>query len=733
MDPRIRFLMALRNLYNKGVVKTIDEAIDFAKREFGEINDLFKRQIEQVFKRPQGKTPKPGEGGITSIKNAPKKKDETAQASGSIMDQIEASKNKIEGASNRITEIQKEIDAMYKPKPETSPLMERLEKGIDTLKTMKQPGMDLTVGITRTAVRKILDRSGIQVPDKVDPIDFFVQEFGADALMDVKNVAEEMIEIERMGKATKSMDEILEQTGMFNIKRDPNAPKGISNEELEQIKKEVDQEKELKDFDPTDRTENSEGGLNTLMASNDMNERLLEKLYEDFLEQGFSPEEAARKAREAFSERSNAAMGGRAGFFKGAVAGGGNISPGTDVKGNVRNDNPFTGGGGDGGNNNPPPKPEVNKIVEKLKLANTSNLSPFQKFMMHNNFVDQLKARRGKNYHELGGFDFMARFPNTNPNIAKGLASAYQNVFEIGRAVADGPGGKTIGNALDTAEEEARLNSAGIDAFADPSSSLYQQYFNMVPESGAVQMADGGRTGFADGPEDPKKKKGIMKVIKKIPRVGKAVKVVEGVTGIIKFIKTLEPIEAMKEVNKVIAKDGPYKNVSDKDTDKIFKDTQDHIFERDPKPSEFDVDFDEEVNLPENVDPRDTILPTRSFKVPGSKPIKQGDEITSENFGESQFAPDTSGLEKARELAPKMVERLELKQKYPGLDEDILTAIMDDPDPNNKAQVLATLDTLMELQRQGKSPEEAIDIIKQTMFKGRRDNSKGGLQYLMGL
>jgi hypothetical protein len=452
MDPRLRFLMALRNLYNKGAVKTINEAMDFAKREFGEINDLFKRQIEQVFKRPIDKTPKPGEGGITSIKNAPKKKDETAQASGSIMDQIEASKNKIEGASNRITEIQKEIDAMYKPKPETSPLMERLEKGIETLKTMKQPGMDLTVGITRTAVRKILDRAGIQVPDKADPIDFFVQEFGADALMDVKNVAEEMIEIESMGKATKSMDEILEQTGMFDIKRNPNAPKGISNEELEQIKKEVDQEKLLKDFDPTDRTENSMGGIN--------------------------------------------------------------------------------------------------------------------------------------------------------------------------------------------------------------------------------------RIGYADGPEDPKNKKGIMKVIKKIPKVGKAV---EGVTGIIKFIKTLEPIEAMKEVNKVIAKDGPYKNVSDKDTDKIFKDTQDHIFERDVKPSEFEMDVDEAA-----------------------------DEIAS--LG-----------------APKMAERARLKQKYPGLDDDLLTAIIDDPDPNNKAQVLSTLEQLMALQRQGKTPEEAVDIIKQTMFKGRKDNSKGGLQYLMGL
>jgi hypothetical protein len=479
MDPRLRFLMALRNLYNKGAVKTINEAMDFAKREFGEINDLFKRQIEQVFKRPIDKTPKPGEGGITSIKNAPKKKDETAQASGSIMDQIEASKNKIEGASNRITEIQKEIDAMYKPKPETSPLMERLEKGIETLKTMKQPGMDLTVGITRTAVRKILDRAGIQVPDKADPIDFFVQEFGADALMDVKNVAEEMIEIESMGKATKSMDEILEQTGMFNIKRDPNAPKGISNEELEQIKKEVDQEKLLKDFDPTDRTENSMGGIN--------------------------------------------------------------------------------------------------------------------------------------------------------------------------------------------------------------------------------------RIGYADGPEDPKNKKGIMKVIKKIPKVGKAV---EGVTGIIKFIKTLEPIEAMKEVNKVIAKDGPYKNVSDKDTDKIFKDTQDHIFERDVPADEFAVRFDDEVDIEKGLNDLDEFNVTKEA---------------------SQVKKILDDVDEAYGMAPKMAERFELKQKYPGIDDDLLTAIIDDPDPNNKAQVLSTLEQLMALQRQGKTPEEAVDIIKQTMFKGRKDNSKGGLQYLMGL
>jgi ribosomal protein S13 len=255
MTPILRFLQSLRSLQKSGVIKSVDEAYDFAKREFGEINDLLKRQIEQVFKTGKP-APKPGEGGITSIKNAPKKQEP------GIMDQIEASGKRLEGAANRMSEIQKEIDAMYKPKPDTSPLMERLEEGIETLKQMKQPGMDLTTGLTRTSVRKILDRAGIQVPDKVDAIEVFVKEFGGESLMDVKNVAEEMIELERMGKSTKSMDEILEQSGMFDIKRNPDAPKGLSDEEIERIKKEVDQEKQIKDFDPTDREPNSMGGIN---------------------------------------------------------------------------------------------------------------------------------------------------------------------------------------------------------------------------------------------------------------------------------------------------------------------------------------------------------------------------------------------------------------------------------------------------------------------------------------
>jgi ribosomal protein S13 len=413
MTPILRFLQSLRNLQKSGVIKSVDEAYDFAKREFGEINDLLKRQIEQVFKTSKP-APKPGEGGITSIKNAPKK-----QESG-IVDQIEASGKRLEGAANRMSEIQKEIDAMYKPKPETSPLMGRLEEGIETLKQMKQPGMDLATGLTRTAARKILDKAGIQVPDKVDAIEVFVKEFGGESLIDVKNVAEEMIELERMGRSLKSMDEILEQSGMFDIKRNPNARKGMSDEQLEQIKKEVDQEKQIKDFDPTDREPNS-----------------------------------------------------------------------------------------------------------------------------------------------MGGFQ---------------------------------------------------------------------------------------RTNFAIGT------KLIM--------------------GIINAIKKLKPMDAMKEMNEVVAKRGKYKNLDDDEVNQIFDETNDHIFERDVPADEFAVNFDDEV-------------------------------------------------EKLSELAPKAAERFKLKERFPGIDDRLLTQIIDDPDPQRKAEVIATIDQAFELMRQGKSQEEVYDIMKQ--MTDRTKQARGGL------
>ena len=240
IGPVIKFLQAVRNLTKGGAIKTIDQAFDFAKREFGQINDMFRKQINDAFNQ--------GQKELTRITNKPKPSAEIIPFP-KKKEGIETLKK--EGDDELFQDTLKAARQMVKEREEVSPVMKRLESGIETLKQMKQPGMDLATGLTRTATRKILDRSGIKVPDKVDPIEVFEKNFGGDALMDVKDVAEEMIEIESMGKATKSMDEILEKSGMFNIKKNPDARKGMSDEELEKI---------LKSKKPTEPEEFNTGG-----------------------------------------------------------------------------------------------------------------------------------------------------------------------------------------------------------------------------------------------------------------------------------------------------------------------------------------------------------------------------------------------------------------------------------------------------------------------------------------
>ena len=214
----------------------------------------------------------------------------------------------------------------------------------------------------------------------------------------------------------------------------------------------------------------------------------------------------------------------------------------------------------------------------------------------------------------------------------------------------------------------------------------------------------------------------------------------------IALIVKKEPIEAMKEVNKVIGKKGKYKNLTQKDIDRIVDQTEDWIFQRDPDNLYVYDDgktvFDDDLTKEQLIEKEGRKYDQEGF-------IKQGDEITSENFGSSQFAPDTSDLEKARKLstddmsledslttleglgATKMAERFKLKQKYPGIDDELLTNIIEDTDPVHKASVLAKIDMAIELGKSGKQPEEIIDILKkETDTKmatgGRAGFSNGG-------
>ena len=184
------------------------------------------------------------------------------------------------------------------------------------------------------------------------------------------------------------------------------------------------------------------------------------------------------------------------------------------------------------------------------------------------------------------------------------------------------------------------------------------------------------------------------------------------VSEFIALIVKKEPIEAMKEVNKVIGKKGKYKNLTQKDIDKIVADTEDHIFQRDPDNLYVYDDgktvFDDDLTKEQLIEKE-------------GRAIDKADEMSVEDS-----LTTLEGLG-----ATKMAERFKLKQKYPGIDDDLLTNIIEDTDPVHKASVLAKIDMAMELGKSGKQPEEIIDILKkETDTKmatgGRAGFSNGG-------
>jgi len=73
------------------------------------------------------------------------------------------------------------------------------------------------------------------------------------------------------------------------------------------------------------------------------------------------------------------------------------------------------------------------------------------------------------------------------------------------------------------------------------------------------------------------------------PFTGFTPRVQQDVDGIIKNLKSMEPMDAMKEANLIIGRKGNYKHLSNDEAQRILKDTDDHIFQRDIKPDPEDM------------------------------------------------------------------------------------------------------------------------------------------------
>ena len=67
MNAILKFLQAARNLKKAGITK--EQVLDFARREFGKVEGLLKKQIDDMFKKPDTGTKQQGtKGDVVPIK-----------------------------------------------------------------------------------------------------------------------------------------------------------------------------------------------------------------------------------------------------------------------------------------------------------------------------------------------------------------------------------------------------------------------------------------------------------------------------------------------------------------------------------------------------------------------------------------------------------------------------------------------------------------------------------------
>jgi hypothetical protein len=118
------------------------------------------------------------------------------------------------------------------------------------------------------------------------------------------------------------------------------------------------------------------------------------------------------------------------------------------------------------------------ETINRIKEAQPKQ-SPIRTFFDHTNFTKPLKMVGSiPNYHQLGGYDFMSRFPNTPPSIAKSLGYGYQGLFEGIRSL-NPFDNYSFQDAMTRAGEEGRLNALGVDAYGNPTNPITQQYYNL--------------------------------------------------------------------------------------------------------------------------------------------------------------------------------------------------------------------------------------------------------------
>ena len=180
-------------------------------------------------------------------------------------------------------------------------------------------------------------------------------------------------------------------------------------------------------------------------------------------------------------------------------------------------------------------------------------------------------------------------------------------------------------------------------------------------------------------------------------------------------MKNKDPMDSMKELNEVLKKSKEL-DLTDNQVDEIIEASNDWIFQRDP----------DNLFIPSKTDEFD---------------IKLGDEITSENFGSSQFAPKKKTLndeiregvasvldDTSPEGLAKSIEIDNLMLEYPGMDINLADQIASSS-PTMKADMIAMVEQTFKMDKMGMSGDDIIQTFKNTT---RTKQATGGLANLLG-
>jgi len=480
-------------------------------------------------------------------------------------------------------------------------------------------------------------------------------------------------------------------------------------------KQSVDERKVVSMFDRSAVNPNKPilGGKNIPETEEEIRRRLLK-----------NNEKGLASMKSKLEDPEKKADGGRIGFFKGAVAGGGNISPGTDTKGNVRNDNPFTGGGGNenNNNNNPPPvstnntTPDTTFFDKKSKSGLMSNISP------------SILAR-------------LARIKKgITPILGEDVGLQYQNIDEINDIFTNFRITQDIEDLIKTKKLEPELKYR--KEIGD--NTLIEGGINQAGDANIMfkkQFADGGRIGYKLGTG----KKGIEGLIDLIKnKFGK-----KSITTADKAptpSKTLERnmFEKTNErfKNKRMLDDDEYQDFLDEvggadqleayDFDGTVGDAKRIIKEQKQYMDDMELEYKKGNLDPEPGDKspaRKRFLEKKleEMEASGDKRLMTIDEI--EELSSFDLG---SEMDVVKTLAPKMVERLQLKQKYPGITDDLLDKILIDDNMQRKAEVLATIDEAFKMMEKGKGTDEILDTMKNVTRTKQADGGITRIGYKAG-